>query len=305
MTPSDDTVRDRARGVLLGLACGDALGAPIEFMSAEAIRSRHGVLRDIIGGGSFGWQPGQPTDDTDKAMLLARSLHERGGWDGRDFAGRMAEWVVTARDVGITTAQALRLLDADASNWRDTGRTVWESTGRDGAANGALMRCAPVALRYLGDPERIRDVSVEQAYVTHYDPRCLWTCAALNLTIDALVRGLPHDHSWSLIEDVSVLTMISNAHKVPSRDIRTSGYTMHSLEAAIWHLINDASAEEAIINVANRGDDADTVGAITGALVGARYGASALPARWLDVLWVRDEATELADALIDAAGGAA
>lgn len=301
-----DAMRDRARGTLLGLACGDALGRPVEFMSAERIRQRHGRVTDMLANGTHGKPAGTVTDDTDLALCIAESLADRKEFDGADVAERFAAWYDTdPYDIGRMTAEALAEFRRGA-DWTDAGRIVWErSPEGQNAGNGSIMRCAPYAIAYVDEePDVLSDVSRRSSAITHYDPRCTWSCAILNLTLAGLIRGDDASLSEALagVGDDAPNELLDAVRAVPDDidpdRLQSTGYVVHTLQTALYDALTAETAEEAIVASVNRGDDADTVGAVCGAVAGARFGASALPDCWLDTIDVTEKLERLADQLL-------
>ncbi len=304
------TRRDRARGTLLGLACGDALGRPLEFQSAAGIERRYGRVDEMLADGTHGQPAGTVTDDTDLAMCLARSLVACGGFDGADVAERFVGWWESGPfDIGMMTRDAIAEFDGGTS-WREAGRRVWEGRAEgSNAGNGSVMRCAPHALAFVDAPaDRLAEVSRRSSAITHADPRCTAGCVLLNLTIAGLVRGdeaplaaaLAHVGSEAPDELLEALEPVPDA--IDAAELQSSGYVVHTLQTALHDALTAESAEEAIVTAANRGGDADTVAAVTGALAGARFGAGALPARWLEALEVTARLERLADELVETPG---
>jgi ADP-ribosyl-[dinitrogen reductase] hydrolase len=302
------SLQERARGVLLGLACGDALGRPVEFKSADQIATEHGTVTEMLGNGSHRQPAGTITDDTEMALCIARSLADHRDFVPEDVADRFVEWYQSGPfDIGMMTADAIRQLNTGAP-WNEAGQTVWEHR-REGqnAGNGSVMRCAPYALVYHDDPDRLVSVSRDSSAITHYDPRCQYGCAVLNLTIATLL----HDQSDPLQsaldrvaadapdELVDALTgIIGDASET---DLQTNGYVVTTLQTALYHALTAADTREAIIEAVNLGGDADTIGAITGAVAGAQHGPESLPDEWLDAIDEREELEKLAAQLIEVA----
>ncbi|WP_311173944.1 ADP-ribosylglycohydrolase family protein [Halobellus ordinarius] len=288
---------DRARGVILGLACGDALGRPVEFNSASEISAAHGRLDEMVGHGTWNQPAGTITDDTDQALCIARSLVERQAFDPADIAARFVAWYDSGPfDIGRMTMRSLsRLKHGDT--WHEAGQHVWEQS-REGqnAGNGSVMRCPPLAIPYASDWDHLTEVSRQSSQITHADPRCTEGCALLNLT----VAGLLDDADTPLQEALEYVGSDAPAELVTAleplvRDdapatLETSGYVVHSLQTALHDGLRAETAEDAIVTAVNRGGDTDTIGAIAGAVAGARFGASQLPAQWVAAL---DEAAEL------------
>ena len=296
---------DGARGILLGLACGDALGRPVEFQSPAKIRTDHGRLTEMVGQGTWNQPAGTITDDTEQALCIARSLVENQDFDPADVAARFVDWYDSGPfDIGIMTSKALnRLKNGDP--WDKAGQTVWEnSLEGQNAGNGSVMRCGPLAIPYATDFDHLIKVSRQSSHITHADPRCTYGCAILNLTIAGLLTGVdtPLQDALEYVdanapdELIDALTPIANGESPET--LETSGYVIHSLQTALHDGLTATSAEEAIVTAVNRGGDTDTIGAIAGAVSGARFEASELPDRWLGAIDETDELQSLASGLV-------
>lgn len=294
---------ERPAGVLLGLACGDALGRPVEFNSAATIADRHGTVTEMLAEGTHNQPAGTVTDDTDLALCIARSLTEEKVFDGQDIADRFQAWYESGPfDVGLMTADALRELKR-GTTWRDAGRNVWQHRSEgSNAGNGSVMRCAPHAIAFADDLDTLARVSRRSSEITHYDPRCTHGCAILNLTIAGFLQGQPDPLKTALNhvggdapdELIEALQAIPDLH--PGQ-LPTTGYVVHTLQTALYEALTAESAEEAIVSAVNRGGDTDTIGAVTGAVAGARFGSLSLPERWLESINLRDELETLARTL--------
>ena len=278
---------DRVAGCLVGLAVGDALGAPLEFLARREVRKRFPQgLREMIA--SNLWRKGEYTDDTQMALLIAESLVENKDFIASDLAKRFQHWAKTAKDVGVQTSAVLNM----AHYLEDPGRCAsryYEYHPDSSAGNGALMRCAPVALFCLDSLEKLADISRASARLTHYDPKAQSSCVILNAWIQAAICDRVRDgrpQALSLLSggEVSAWDRLQQIETYPEDDIASSGYTVHTLEAAAWSFLMTDCFEEAVVRAANLGDDADTVAAVCGALAGAFYGYTAIPRRWRDQL---------------------
>lgn len=298
---ADRGVRDRARGALLGLAAGDAVGTTLEFRS----RDSYEPLTDMIGGGPFELKPGEWTDDTSMALALADSLAVTGEFEAEDLMQRFVRWwregeySVTGQcfDIGITTSRALARFEGDGNPYagsRDPGA----------AGNGSLMRLAPVAIWGVGrDGIDMRDVARRQSETTHAAPACLDACEAAALLLRALIDGGSFE---AALADARAVDAIEPIDKILAGDwrnkargeIRSSGYVAHSLEAALWCVARTDDFRSAVLLAANLGDDADTTAAIAGQIAGALHGANGIPTDWLGRLAWRARITELADRLL-------
>lgn len=279
--------QDRIEGVLLGTAAGDALGAPYEFQPPRGPE----LPVEMVGGG--GWEPGEWTDDTAMAIAIA----EVAGADLRDEAvqdalvARWYEWSRGAKDVGIQTRSVLsRCGGRSAAAAREAAAAVHQQTGRSGG-NGSLMRTAPVALAYLDDEDAMVAAARAISGLTHFDPEAaeacvLWCCATRHAVLagELDVRiGLGHIDSAR--RDVWRQRIEAAERSVPS-DFPKNGWVVQALQAA-WsaiHTTRGAGGPEHLaraLDAAVRcGFDTDTVAAIAGGLVGAAYGASAVPLGW-------------------------
>ena len=296
---------DRARGILLGLACGDALGRPVEFASASEISADHGRLDEMVGHGTWNQPAGTITDDTEQALCIARSLVEHQAFDPADVAERFVAWYDSGPfDIGGMTRRALTRLKR-GDTWEEAGQQVWEQSPEgQNAGNGSVMRCPPLAIPYANDWDRLVEVSRQSSRITHADPRCTEGCAVLNLTVAGLLENAETplqdalDYVGADAPDELVTALRPLARGDSPSTLETSGYVVHSLQTALHDGLFADSAEEAIVTAVNRGGDTDTIGAIAGAVAGARFGASTLPDRWLAAVDAAEELELLAEQLL-------
>lgn len=306
-TPVPDTsaaaIRDRARGALLGLAVGDAIGTTLEFKQ----RDTYLLLTDMIGGGPFSLKPGEWTDDTAMALALADSLIANDGLNEADLMRRFVQWheegtySCTGRcfDIGITTRAAL-------SRWNRTGVPQAGATAPDTAGNGSLMRLAPVAVRYWNDRATLSDVAARQSKTTHGAPEAIDACVAYAEILADAIEGRPRGDVLRSRDDAfagNINAIVAGSWRGKMRPaIKASGYVAHSLEASLWSVGRTSTYEDAVLLAANLGDDADTTAAITGQLAGALYGEAGIPEGWRTrVAWIARVRT-MADALIERTG---
>lgn len=306
-TPVPDTsaaaIRDRARGALVGLAVGDAVGTTLEFKS----RDTYPLLTDMIGGGPFKLKPGEWTDDTAMALALADSLIASDGLDEADLMRRFVDWheqgtySCTGRcfDIGITTRAAL-------SRWKKTGVAHAGATAPDTAGNGSLMRLAPVAVRYWNDHDTRRDVAARQSKTTHGAPEAVDACVAYADRLAEAIAGGPCSDVLRPRDEAfagSIGGIVAGSWRGKLRPaIKASGYVAHSLEASLWSVARTGTYEDAVLLAANLGDDADTTAAITGQLAGALYGEAGIPEHWrMRVAW-SERIRTMADGLMAHSG---
>ena len=299
---------DRARGALLGLACGDALGRPVEFTSAPEISAEHGRLDEMVGHGTWNQPAGTITDDTEQALCIARSFVEHQAFDPADVAERFVAWYDTGPfDIGGMTRRSLtRLKHGDT--WDEAGQYVWENSPEgQNAGNGSVMRCPPLAIPYATEWDRLAEVSRQSSQITHADPRCTEGCAVLNLTVAGLLddADAPLQDALDYVGADAPGELVTALEPLARGDspgtLETSGYVVHSLQTALHDGLVADSAEDAIVTAVSRGGDTDTIGAIAGAVAGARFGASQLPDRWLAAIDETDELETLAAQLVEVA----
>jgi ADP-ribosyl-[dinitrogen reductase] hydrolase len=297
-------MQDRAIGALLGTAAGDALGAPYEFQPPRA------PDQDVAMVGNDLWEPGEWTDDT--AMAIAIAEVAATGQDLRDDAAQDAivrrwhQWSLGAKDIGTQTSAILgeaarRGRTAQAA--RAASAALHTRTGRS-AGNGSLMRTAPVALAYLHDRRQLLPAARGISELTHYDidasDACwLWSCAIRHAVlmggvvdpligigqIDPARRGL-----WR--------TRFQEAEQGQPADFTSNGWVVHAIQAAWSAIVNTPVPQDdpadgifrvdhlrlALDAAVRAGYDTDTVAAIAGGLLGAAYGASAIPVQWRRLL---------------------
>lgn len=299
-------LRDRCRATLVALACGDALGATVEFEPRERILKRYpGGFREILGGGPFRVGLGETTDDTAMALCIARGLAESATYNPDAVVREFVDWFHSdPKDIGKTTRHALHLLD-DGMAWEQAGTETSRARAEGGAGNGSVMRSAPVALRYQGDPDMLVRVSIETAHMTHADPRCTWAAVAVNQAIVHLLHGGGSagmlDAARAGIGQPEVLSAIAAVPTLERGEVLAGGYVIETMTAAFWCLLTQPSLEDAIVEAVMLGGDTDTTAAVVGALAGAHWGMDAIPARWRTVLWGEDELVRLADRMLDLA----
>jgi ADP-ribosyl-[dinitrogen reductase] hydrolase len=297
-----EDLRDRYRGALVASAVGDALGATLEFLSRDEVRSRYGVHRDITGGGWLHLKPGEVTDDTQMACCIAHSIVARQQFDRDDIAKRFVEWYRSnPPDIGTTTRHALAQLTRGVS-WQDAGEATHRALRPNDASNGSIMRTAPIALFARSDPERNAAFSADGSRITHANPLCVEACVALDAGIAALLNYPYSDPIQAALgagRSEPLTECLSTARDQSPETLKAGGYVLSTMNASFWALLAHSSLEDAIVAAVNLGEDADTTGAVAGALAGARWGYAAIPRRWLEVVDRHDELVALADGLLE------
>lgn len=301
----DNRLTDRFHGCLLGLAAGDAVGTSVEFKP----RGSFPPVTGINGGGPFGLEPGQWTDETSMALCLAISLLVRDGFDASDQMKRYKKWqdqgymssTGECIDVGLTVSSAL-------ARYEKTGIAFAGSSKPNSAGNASIMRIAPVPMFYYTDREAVIEFSGESSRTTHGAAECIDACRYMGLIIHRALSGASKEDVLGkgpsdLVGSPNIQAIIDGSYKTKSEaEIVGSGYVVESLEAALWCFWTTDSCKDAILVAANLGDDADTTAAICGQLAGAFYGATSIPQKWLDVLVMKDGITAVADRLLQKSG---
>lgn len=268
---------ERATAAYLGLAIGDALGATVEFMTPREIAAEHGVHSRIRGGGWLRLKSGQVTDDTTMALALGRSILAHQRVDARAVAEAFDAWMrAKPVDIGNTVRRGI-------VSFRQSGVPVRPESEHD-AGNGAAMRVLPVALASLGKAEEtVRGLCRVQAHVTHNNPLSDAATECLALMVQDALAG--HD-KWAL-QRRHVESLIARHPQFEYRQRRhenPGGYVVETFQAVLQALMDTHNFRDCLVDVVNRGGDADTTGAIAGMLAGALYGPQDLPGDWLEAL---------------------
>lgn len=294
--------RDQACGALLGAAAGDALGAGYEFGPSLA----PGVPVDMIGGGLGPFEPGEWTDDTSMAIAIAEIAAM--GADLRDeqaqdhIVKRWSRWAKTAKDIGVLTSSVLSAAarrGISAQTAREEAAALHKRTGRT-AGNGSLMRTAPVALAYLDDKAALVEAARAISELTHHDPdagdACVLWCTAIRHAIltGQLDARIGLDHIDVERRDLWASRLDEAETSPPSAFAAKNGWVVGALQGAWSAIVNTPVPVEdpasgvfradrlrlALEAAVRGGHDTDTVAAIAGGLLGAVYGASAVPSPW-------------------------
>jgi ADP-ribosylglycohydrolase/fructose-1,6-bisphosphatase/inositol monophosphatase family enzyme len=299
----------RAQGCLLGQVAGDSLGALVEFKSAESIASAYpdGGPRLLAHGGPHKISAGQPTDDSELALSLARCIVAQGGFDTESVAAAYAAWYhgwthsdsaeVCAHtwcrpfDVGGTTAQALGAVTADDARGRKASARARLAASRSSQANGALMRVAPIGIwGAFRDASVVAEAAREDARLTHPHRVCQDASAVYAVSLAAAIReGLDTSQTYELALDwlrtqhgePSVLATLESASSAPPADyLSQQGWVLIALQNAFYQLLHAATFEEAVVSTVRAGGDTDTNAAICAALLGTVHARAAIPEQW-------------------------
>jgi ADP-ribosyl-[dinitrogen reductase] hydrolase len=315
-----------ARAALLGLAVGDALGVPVEFIGREA-RRRDPVVA-MRGYGTHHQPPGTWSDDSSLTFCLAETLARPGGCtaapDLADFGRRAINWLDngywTAHgeifDVGNATRTAIQNLRLGIAPTKAGPRSEFDN------GNGSLMRILPLIFHETWQSEILDlkaawQLTEEVASVTHGHPRSTLGCFIYLLVAHHLAKGklalvayeqaIIAANTWIHTQAKAAVfyewpkygqLLDGSLSTLPTADIKSSGYVVHTLEAALWCLLTHDTYAATVLAAVNLGDDTDTTGAVAGGLAGLAYGEAAIPVEWLAVLARRTDIENLATRLV-------
>ena len=282
---------NRILGAMYGVAVGDALGGPLEFMSRDAVRKAYpDGLRDMVGGGWLNLKPGETTDDTAMTLCVASGITESNFYSrGRRISddllancigNQFIQWLESnPPDVGNTCREAINRAKRDLSKgivptqaWRQAAASL----GPNQEGNGALMRCVYPGL-FAYSPREAESMARFQALMTHSGKQSEDLCAWYANAIFHLVENS------SEARDVLALSSIPVPISPVSSDWSPSGYVVETVQAVMLAM-RESTFEGTLVKAVNFGGDADTVGAIAGGLAGAKYGFKAIPERWVNAL---------------------
>lgn len=269
-----DEVHERALGAYLGFAVGDALGATVAFMNPTEIQHAYGMHRDMVGGGWLKLKPGQITDDTQMSLALGQSLIDSGGWNATAAADAFVAWLKSKPvDVGNTCRRGIQRYMADG--------TLAGSPQEGDGSNGACMRNLPLALATLHDDDAFTRATREQCHITHHHPLSDAATLALGRMTQTLIRG---GGIKGCRTEANRLTGEFPVFRFDPYPKRASGYIVDTVQTVLHSFFRTDGFESCVTEVVNRGEDADTNGALAGMLAGAAYGVSGIPGYWLKKL---------------------
>lgn len=299
---------------IMGVVVGDALGCPVQFESREEV-ARHPVT-GMRGYGTFNLPEGSWTDDSSLTIALLESIRRVGEIDLDDIMGNFMKWLYDGEftpygesyDIGRGTMQAINRYKKNRKAKKCGGDEEWNN------GNGSLMRIMPACLYcsvmessgMYSDRDAI-DVIHSVGGLTHAHIRSNIACGlyffmakyilfregSLQERIqEGLTQGFAfyesyladkeNLHYYDRLRDLAVFKAL------PADEIKSTGYVVYTLEAAVWSLITTDRFDQALLKAVNLGDDTDTVGAVAGGLAGLYYGYDAIPGDWLSAIKRRD-----------------
>jgi ADP-ribosylglycohydrolase/fructose-1,6-bisphosphatase/inositol monophosphatase family enzyme len=288
---ADAGVLARAQGCLLGQAAGDALGSICEFQTPGFIAATFGSgLERLVDGGTYDTIAGQPTDDTELALLLARSLVAAGGVQAESLAEHYAWWFRSQPfDIGGTTRNAVSAGVEAATGQRAEAMRQAAQQRLGSQANGSLMRISPLGVfGWQAKAEQLAQWAAADAEITHPNPVCIAASAALAIAIAVAIRtgnalvayrkALDWCERFGPAEVTGALRAADE--EAPGDMLSRMGWVLHALQNAFHHLLHTRLLSEAVMETVRRGGDTDTNAAVCGALLGAVHGRQAVPAQW-------------------------
>ena len=289
---------------MYGLIVGDAMGVPVEFSTRE--ERKNNPIKDMTGYGTYNQPEGTWSDDSSMVLATLTSIKDKGKIDYKDIMDRFHNWCMNGEytpfgevfDIGTATSRAVIKYSNGAEPLESGGKTEWDN------GNGSLMRILPVCL-YLFEQQKILNISDDEVIdmvhncsaLTHAHIRSKLACGIYYFLVRAVLGkggelterlqfGIDNAFEYygknNEIElgNYNRLILLSQFKNIPEELIKSTGYVIYTLEAAIWCLINTSSYKEAVLKAVNLGDDTDTVAAVTGGLAGLYYTYDGIPESW-------------------------
>lgn len=297
---------DKISGSIYTLAIGDAMGAPWEGWRPRDIASRFGSVTDMVQFGDS-WQMGEFTDDTWLTLAAARAYDDT-TFSPNKAALSMVTWQrAIGKGIGRLTNIALANLSSGRCDIYNSGEKALASVGNRGAANGSLMRCSPTGL--VHSYSNIADIMKESkiiSAITHADSRCIASCIGYNIVLAGILDDIDYIQSLKMAEKCIRLISTSTADifnyvangegtRFDINLMSEIGFVHRALERALISCRDSTSLEGEMIKVVNEGGDTDTNAAIVGGLLGAKFGYSSIPDRWIKTLMSKDELDDAID----------
>lgn len=296
------TYRDKAKGALLGLAIGDAFGAPVEFMEIGSFPK----VDKYLSGGSFGLSKGEWTDDTSHMLALIDSLYEQKGYVAEDFRDKLFSWLydgtytTRGRQIGAGKLTMKSLFHHRIKKTIDSPFNLEKHSG-----NGSVMRLAPVPVFYhYQGLDTVLEKSASCSLVTHSSELCQQSCNYLGGVIYHFLNRGEKNQVFSFVKELDERVSFRPEFKnlidlrLEQLDTGNSGYCIHSIEAAMHAFLSTKNFYDGLVQVVNNGKDSDTVGAIYGQIAGAYYGLEGVPSELISGLMNGDQIMAAIDNLV-------
>ena len=299
---------------MLGLIVGDALGVPVEFMSrTELMKNPVTGMREY---GTHHQPMGTWSDDSSMALAELDSIRTVGTIDYTDMMERFSRWCMHGEytpfgevfDIGIATSRALMNYAKGIAPLESGGKTEWDN------GNGSLMRILPVCLYLFERQKKVCTSENESIYMihavsalTHAHVRSQMACGIYYFLVKAILeeegslenrlqKGMDRAYQYYRqdlsnhreLENYKRLADLSEFKENPKEGIKSSGYVVDTLEAAVWCLLHSHSYKETVLMAVNLGEDTDTIGAVAGGLAGLYYKEEGIPQEWIQVIQRRE-----------------
>ena len=310
---------DKVRGVIFGHAIGDAMGLGTEFLSKEMVgqyypSGLHNLDQIRRDNHRIRWEQGDWTDDTDQMLCILDSLLQQGQLDILDIAARIFRWAYDGgMGIGLTVEQVV-FSDDFLTSPHAVSERVWLQSGKRGAANGGVMRTSVLGIWEHSSIEAVIRNAEDVCRITHFDPRCVASCVIICMAIRSLIND---ENFQNPSADTLVSELIKTADRYDPRvrdyiikgsqplitnleldEPESIGYTLKAMAAGIWALLHPRSYQEGILAVIHQGGDADTNAAVAGSVLGAKFGFSGIPQKWVEGLRYRSELETRVDRLL-------
>lgn len=277
---------ERLMGTMVGLAVGDALGVPVEFMDREEIYKRYGVLDKMVGGGTWGKPAGTVSDDTEMALAVAEGIIDNPKAPIPYIGERFIRWYNGKPfDVGICCSMVISGVIADGGytslDWYRVARSYDRNSGGKSGGNGGLMRTAYIGC-YYRDKKDVEEIAWDVCGMTHWNSVAQADCSLMSLIIHSLIDGGGKEDIEKLVSGYEFSKGrydLAEIEGYPFK-VRPSGYGVNSLKCALKCVLSSRNFKDALVHAVNMGGDTDTIGAITGAIAGALYGVDNIPDDW-------------------------
>ncbi len=286
---------------IIGFAIGDAMGVPFEFQDKGTF-SRLNPEKKMCGNMSHNQPIGSWSDDTSMVLATIDSIIESGKIDYDNIAEKFCDWVYKSEntasgvvfDIGNTTSQAIMNFVSSKNNSIDCGLK-----GEHNSGNGSLMRMLPIALFYYFSNKDSIEVKIDSinkvSSITHANEECKLACSIYCLFVYYLMQGYTKETAYDMIQYFDFKSyynqqVIDKYERVldgtltilPKEKVKSSGYVIDTLDAAIWTVLHTNSFEDSIVEAINFGNDTDTLAAIVGSLAGILYSSENIPKEWLN-----------------------
>lgn len=285
---------NQIQGGIFGLAVGDALGCTVEFMMPNHIKQIFGVHKEIVGGGTFHFEKGEVTDDTDMTLCVARGIIREPYNPIESIGDEFLIWLDShPKDVGLTVRHSL-INYIHGEDWDNASLQTHKALNGKSAGNGSLMRCLPIGIAYQ-DTHRITRLSRKQSKLTHYDEQAAECCVLYNQVARLILQGSSLQDALQQVLSNSPFQYSLTQKPVSNPD----AYVKHTFEWAVYLLYNTQNFEESVVEAVNLGYDADTLGSIVGGLSGLFYGFENIPERYVNEIILKAELKDISSKLLE------